>query len=107
MVGGLDVLSFPVAGSKYRFAVGLDVTNFPVEGSKYRFSGLSLEGLDNELSVLLMFPILFLLMRLNFFPKNTLCPLTSAPYCCRYLYNVQTPLLLYPTKATVEMKVTR
>ena len=70
MVGGLDVLSFPVAGSKYRFAVGLDVTNFPVEGSKYRFSGLSLEGLDDELSVLLMFPILFSLMWLNSFPKK-------------------------------------
>lgn len=47
-----------------------DVTNFPVEGSKYRFSGLSLEGLDNELSVPLMFPILFLLMWLNSFPKK-------------------------------------
>ena len=66
MVGGLDVLSFPVAGSKYRLSVGL-----PVEGSKYRFSsGLSLEGLDDELSVLLMFPILFLLMWLNSFPKK-------------------------------------
>ena len=70
MVGGLDVLSFPVAGSKYRFAVGLDVTNFPVEGSKYRFSGLSLEGLDDWVSVLLVFPILFLLMWLNSFPKK-------------------------------------
>ena len=36
--GGLDVLSFPVAGSKYSLSVGLDVVSFPVEGSKYRFS---------------------------------------------------------------------
>ena len=41
MVEGLDVLSFPVAGSKYSSSsVGLDVTIFPVEGSKYRFSAL-------------------------------------------------------------------
>ena len=81
MVGGLDVLSFPVAGSKYSSSsVGLDVTIFPVEGSKYRFSAtssvakvLSLEGLDNELSVLLMFPILFFVFQLfSTFRKNTL-----------------------------------
>ena len=40
--GGLDVLSFPVAGSKYSSSAGLDVFSFPVVGSKYRFSA----GLD-------------------------------------------------------------
>ena len=80
MLGGLDVRSFPVAGSKYSSSsVGLDVTIFPVEGSKYRFSVtssiakvLSLEGLDNELSVLLMFPIF--VDEFKFLSEKTLCP---------------------------------
>ena len=40
LLAGLDVCSFPVAGSKYKLSLGcgLDVCSFPVVGSKYKLS---------------------------------------------------------------------